>query len=137
MQDRQPYSATNGAESDGAYDVGRRDPLLARNQSLFREVNEKIEAVSRDEPLTFHEFACECADAECTEQISMTLEEYEHVRRVPTHFAVKPGHVYPEVERVVDADQRFEVVEKFGPAGMIAIDLDPRRTGVGSEMPRP
>jgi len=106
-----------------------RHKRAARNQSLFREVNEGVETVSRDSNLTFHEFSCECANTECIEGASLTIEEYEHVRRIPTHFLVKPGHVYPEVERVVDTDGgsgRYEVVEKFGEAGKLALELDPR-----------
>jgi hypothetical protein len=101
----------------------------ARNQSLFREVNEQIERVSRTSGLTFHEFSCECADESCTESIPLTIQEYEHIRRIPTHFAVKPGHVYSDLERVVETDgegTRFVVVEKFGQAGLTAVELDPR-----------
>ena len=78
--------------------------------------------------MTFHEFSCECADANCTESIPL-IREYEHVRRVPTHFAVKAGHVYPDVERILETDgdgTRFVVVEKYGQAGVTAVELDPR-----------
>ena len=101
----------------------------AQNQSLFREVNEKIELVSQGASSMFQEFACECADTECFEKVPLTVEEYEHVRRIPTHFFVKPGHVYRDVELVVETDgrgDRFEVVEKFGEAGTLAVRLDPR-----------
>jgi hypothetical protein len=106
-----------------------RHERAARNQSFFREVNEKIESLSRDSSATFHEFACECADTDCVEKLPLTLEEYEYVRRVPNHFLVKPGHVYRDVERVVETDgtgTRFEVVEKLGEAGKVAVVLDPR-----------
>jgi len=106
-----------------------RHARAARNQSLFREVNEKIETVSQDSSSMFHEFSCECADTECLEKVALTLEEYEYVRRIPTHFFVQPGHVYPDVERVVETDghgDRFEVVEKLGEAGTLAVHLDPR-----------
>jgi hypothetical protein len=61
--------------------------------------------------------------------VPLTLEEYESVRRIPTHFLVKPGHVYTDFERVVETDgdgKRFEVVEKHGEAGTLAVRLDPR-----------
>jgi hypothetical protein len=44
-------------------------------------------------------------------------------------FTVAPGHVYPDVERVVETDglgNRYEVVEKFGEAGALAVALDSR-----------
>jgi len=58
----------------------------------------------------------------------MTVEEYERVRRVPTHFLVLPGesHVFPDIERVVEDHDGYVVVEKFGDAGRMAAKLDPR-----------
>ena len=118
-----------------APDQHDRHQRAARNQSLFREINENIEIMSRTSNLTFHEFSCECAVGECLEGASLTVEEYEHIRSVPTHFLVKPGHVLPELERVVETDGgsgRYEVVEKFGEAGMLAVQLDPRLPRKGS-----
>jgi hypothetical protein len=37
------------------------------------------------------------------------------------------GHDIPEVERVVEENERFVVVEKFGESAVVAINLDPRR----------
>jgi hypothetical protein len=108
-----------------------RQERAARNQNLFREVNERVEEVAQRFDPTFTSFACECADTKCMEQVSLTFEEYERVRRSPNHFIVKAGHVLPDVERVVGhagADgTRYEVVEKFGKSGEIARELDPRR----------
>ena len=61
----------------------------ARNQGLFREVNERIEEVS-DGSLSA-EVLCECAGKDCTETISVSESEHEAVRAVPTHVFVKPG----------------------------------------------
>ena len=110
-------------------DARDRHQRAARNQSFFREVNEQIESLSRDSSSTFHEFSCECADQTCIERVPLTVEEYEHVRRLPTHFLVKPGHVYADVERVVETDEngtRFAVVEKYGEAGVLAVRFDQR-----------
>jgi hypothetical protein len=66
---------------------------------------------------------------ECSEYISLTHDEYEQVRQHPARFAVKPGHVLPEVERIVDhggTDGRYTVVEKFEKAAEIAAHFDPR-----------
>ena len=41
-------------------------------------------------------------------------------------FFVKPGHGRPELERVVEENERFAVGEKFGEAGEVAEKLDPR-----------
>ena len=101
---------------------------IGRRQSLFREVNERIEDLAekfelRDEvPIL-----CECGSTDCNERIVLTENEYETLRRIPTHFAVLPGHDIPTVERVVEQNERFVVVEKFGESAKAAIRLDPRR----------
>lgn len=100
----------------------------ARNQSIFREVNERLEglaenfkAVSETAP-----FSCECADLGCFTMIDMTLSEYEAVRKDPNRFVVLPGHVYPEFERVVSENERYVLVAKYDEGGELAEELDPR-----------
>lgn len=105
-----------------------RGERAARNEALFRRVNERVEEVSKAfEPiLGDSDFFCECADIDCMEKIRMTLSEYEALRDASTHFAVKPGHILPENELVVDERAGYVVVEKIGRAGERAADLDPR-----------
>jgi hypothetical protein len=98
-----------------------------RNESLFREVNERIAELNQ----TFQvegrsEFLCECAQEECREPVSISLEEYEEVRRSPVRFFLIPGHEDKSVERVVSRTDRYVVVEKVGEAADEADDLDPR-----------
>jgi hypothetical protein len=103
-----------------------REERVARNESLFREANERIKEAQEEVP-TESEYLCECGDPECTEPISLTLREYEEVRREPTHFAILPGHEDPEIEQVVAWNERFVVVEKTDPkAARIATREDPR-----------
>lgn len=99
----------------------------ARRQSLFRHVNERIEAITLAAEGSVGEILCECADLQCTEPIELAFAEYERVRLVPTQFIVKPGHELPEIERVVEENDRYLVVDKFGEAGKRAVSLDPRR----------
>jgi hypothetical protein len=104
------------------------DRRLALNQSIFREVNERVAEVANgrvaDEPLQY-EFFCECYDTECTERLELTLGEYESLRTSPTWFVVVPGHGYPRVEQVVRRNDRFEIVEKLDEAGEVAAATDP------------
>src|ERR1044072_6513651 len=98
-----------------------------RNESLFREVNERIAELNQ----TFQvdgrsEFLCECSREECTEPVSISLEEYEEVRRTATRFFVLPGHEDVNVERVVSRSEHFIIVEKIGDAADEAEALDPR-----------
>jgi len=115
-----------------AHDAGVPDQQareIGRRQSLFREVNERIDELAetfelRDEvPIL-----CECGNTECSERIMLTQAEYEAIRRIPTHFAVLHGHDIPAVERIAEQNERYVVVEKFGESAVTAIKLDPRRT---------
>lgn len=101
----------------------------ARNQSLFRGVNERIEEINEAFAVLLErmDFICECADDGCMNRIMVRLDEYEEMRRNPTHFMVDHGHVYPQFEAVVKEYDGFVVVEKFGEAGTLALQLDPRR----------
>lgn len=101
----------------------------ARNETLVRQVNERVKDVSdafSDVDPSPIDFMCECGRADCTEPISLTLGEYEQVRSVPTHFFVLPDHVIPEVEAVVREGDRYVVVEKLPDEGQIAVETDPR-----------
>jgi hypothetical protein len=104
----------------------------ARNQALYREVNERVEDLNE----AFAEaleaagsWVCECADESCTDPLEMTLGEYEQLRGHPNRFAVLHGHVYDEVERVVDEHPAYVVVEKLGAGAAFVIEHDPRTRG--------
>jgi hypothetical protein len=105
-----------------------RDQSKARNEELFRNVNEQIEEISqtveRSDPLM--EYVCECDRQDCYEKVNATRAEYESVRSDPTHFIVSLGHQDPSVERLVASNDRFLVVEKLGAAARDAHETDPR-----------
>jgi len=105
----------------------------ARNQVLFREVNERIKDVNDQ----FHaytlvsEWVCECANESCIERLEFAARDYERVRSVGTHFFVAPGdyHVWSDVERVIDRRRAYWIVEKLGSAAEIALARNPRSDG--------
>ena len=97
----------------------------AKNQSLFREVNKRVENLGGS--AFFSTFVCECMDLDCVEKISLSLEEYEHIRSDSNRFVVLPGHEVSEVEEVVESEGgRYLVVSKLGVGGVVAERLDPR-----------
>ena len=102
-----------------------REVAAARNQSMFRHVNERIKDLNRSlaSVSDVYEVACECADTSCVDTIAITPPEYAAIRENPRHFAVLPGHVYPDVERVVREADAYVVVEKLGAAGALAEEL--------------
>jgi hypothetical protein len=70
-------------------------------------------------------FVCECSDDRCTMRVQVPLAVYESVRAEPRRFLVAPGHE-SDVERVVEQDAGYSIVEKLGGAGRISERTDPR-----------
>jgi hypothetical protein len=105
-----------------------RADRLAKNEDVFRNVNERIEEIARtpEAVSAVHEFVCECVNGDCYERVQLSLVEYEQIRADATHFLVAPGHVDPEIETLVTESERFAVVEKEGEAAEEAEKLDPR-----------
>lgn len=101
---------------------------IARTESLFREVNERIaESAERFEAKVM-EFVCECADPTCTARVAVTLKEYERIRADGATFLLAPGHQDPRVEAVVQDDGERAIVEKGHPAvEPVVRALDPRQ----------
>ena len=101
---------------------------LARNESFFREVNERIgdiaDRLGGDDET--YEYLCECANPECTERIELTAAEYENVRGDGARFVLAPGHAMEELEIIVHRQPDHVLVEKIGVAGEVAEELDPR-----------
>ena len=101
----------------------------ARNEAVFREVNERIKSLSGElagnDGETFS-ILCECSRDTCTELVRIKPDEYEAVRRRGARFAIVAGHEDETVERVVEQNERFAVVEKLPGGAEIAEQLDPR-----------
>jgi hypothetical protein len=111
-----------------------RTDRMVKNEALFRSVNERVRELS--DRLSFvglvdrhpmEEYLCECVDIDCVERVRATNEEYERVRSNSLWFVVALGHVVPEIERVIEENERFTVVEKGPGERAIAEATDPRR----------
>lgn len=102
---------------------------IGENEILYRAVNETIEDLNDalgavNESMTL---VCECGDAVCTEHIELDIRTYERVRADASLFVVLPGHVFSEVEDVVERTDGYEVVRKTaGEARALAEEHDPR-----------
>jgi len=105
-----------------------RAERLARNEMLFRDLNEQVELVadSLNEAGTVFEFFCECSDVDCTLRLPMLLAVYEEVRSDATLFVVAPAHDSPEIEEVLSRTDGYQIVRKRGEAGQFAAASDPR-----------
>ena len=93
-----------------------REVRAARNQSIFRAINERIIEINKGFGDDFDTIAiaCECADAGCAELLRINADAYRSVRRSPRTFAVLAEHVYPDVERVVSRNDGYAIVEVIG-----------------------
>src|SRR4051794_6147153 len=107
------------------------DALNARNQNMFREVNEAISelgggfglGLAGGDPM---QVMCECGRPECVERIEVTREEYEHIRSDGTRFLLVAGHEVGTVEHIVERTATYVVAENHGDSERIARDADPR-----------
>jgi hypothetical protein len=102
-----------------------RQERRAKNESLFRDVNERIEEIERDFSVAGEsEFVCECDDLDCAKRFAMSLSEYERLRADPTTFAVVPGHQSPDDEDVIEYRDDYYVIRKHSgePARLAAED---------------
>ncbi len=94
--------------------MGRSEDQAARNESVFREANDRI--AERRAELTAVEgktpFLCECDDVACVDILRLSLEEYLRVRSQPTRFVVAEGH--PTTGATVFAGRGWTCVEKTG-----------------------
>jgi hypothetical protein len=106
-----------------------REQRVGMNETLFREINERLEGLNR----SFSEFTdkmelvCECGVRTCIERFSMEVAEYERLRADPTTFAVKRGHALPDIEDVIEEHDQYLVVRKKpGEPAAVAVAEDPR-----------
>jgi hypothetical protein len=110
--------------------LGERFERQARNEALFREVNERIahlgEAAQDWSPDGVLEFICECGvEGGCGEKVKVPLPVYEQVRAQDDRFVVLPGHETPDLEYAVEWTDDYVIVDKVAMAEWIVED-DPR-----------
>jgi hypothetical protein len=89
----------------------------ARNEEIFRDVNKRIEeGAEQHDVVSSLPFHCECGASGCFETIEIQPARYAAVVQERYHFVVIPGHELPRIERIVEAEPDFLVVEKIGEA---------------------
>ena len=104
--------------------MDERARRVAENEDLFRQVNEHVVGEGR-RPAENFEILCECADTGCMDHVRVTTELYERARGQATDFLLKPGHIKPEFETVIESHDDFVLVRKTGEAAVVARKRDP------------
>jgi c-di-AMP phosphodiesterase-like protein len=107
-----------------------REIRAARNQALFRAVNEKLKGINEafEQIVGKPAITCECADLNCIGTVAIGRDEYADARADPRHFIVLRDHMYPDVERVVNESDGYVIVEKLGVAGRVAEATEPEHS---------
>ena len=89
-----------------------RESRYAKNQALFRKVNERIAELTgtwwADQQL---QIICECANTGCVAPLDVLLADYQRVRTHPGWFLIKPGHAVSEVEQVIEQQDGYEIIK--------------------------
>jgi hypothetical protein len=102
----------------------------ALNEGVFRRANEKLERAALELDLvddaSMVPFLCECPRQDCREVVLLTLGEYENVRANGRGGLAALGHEDGSIERVMSRNSRFVMTEKFGAAGDLHAEEDPR-----------
>lgn len=81
-------------------------------ESVFRAANERLR--SRMEAMTYrgrHPVICECSSMDCMDVLELTCAEYRLVRE-RGNFVIAHRHITPELERVVESGDGYDVVRK-------------------------
>jgi len=108
--------------------MSSREERMAKNEAASREINEEVERAHQTDPPGMHiQMSCECALKTCGRAITITVDEYRHVRMDPRQFAVVPEHFIGNIEWIVYENDRFAVVAKReGMTADVARDENPR-----------
>lgn len=101
---------------------------LAENQVIFRKSNEQVqknleklrdtaqaegrESLLPEVDMPLH-FFCECSDEKCRQRIILKPSEYKDLHQNTSQFILIPGHNLPELERTLQATDKYIVVEKY------------------------
>jgi hypothetical protein len=106
-------------DPEKAFLMEGRESRLAKNEALFREVNERIAEIteglssSTSRVQKLDGLVCECADPLCLERLEeLTITAYEAVRSDPRRFIIATGHESLDVEEVVERQAGYSIVEK-------------------------
>ena len=90
-----------------------RQVRLAKNQALFRAVNDQIDYMAQEQstvvPLNF---LCECADEDCHGRVEVDVTDWEDVASQHNLFLMEAGHQRSEDEEVVGQVGEYEVARK-------------------------
>ena len=94
---------------------------------MFRLANERVsDWEERHADSEIELYACECANLDCREKVSLRKADYENVRADSGQFVLLPGHETPDVETVIERHDGWVVVAKAPSVRETVERFDPR-----------
>jgi anti-anti-sigma factor len=108
----------NQPDAAAAQRWASRKKRIVKNELAFRDYNnrrmsaEPVAATDDDELIPF---VCECGNQDCIETLMITAAQFTEAHSAPNRFLVRPGHVHPDVERLVSESDAYGIVEKTAP----------------------
>jgi hypothetical protein len=92
-----------------------RELRVARNHTLFREVNERIYSLTEEFGYPAADglrlaVVCECGNVDCTPELQIETDAYSRIREDPSRFIVLAGHDL--AEPVVESGRGYVVEER-------------------------
>jgi hypothetical protein len=107
----------------------RKGERVRKNEAAFKAHNERRKAF--EQPIAGEDelvpFVCECGDAGCWEGLELTIAQFNHAHAGTRRYAVKPLHIMPDYEWVVEQHDSYWIVEKYAP-GEAPPEAAPRLT---------
>ena len=88
-----------------------REIRHAKNQALFRSVNDRIVALAAQLSGEDFQIICECANTGCIERLDVPLGEYARVRESPDWFLITPGHIFADDEQLIEHCDGYDIVK--------------------------
>jgi hypothetical protein len=97
------------------------------NEMIFRRINEKVGSdldlldkmhTEDGNPQLLHDdlillqFKCECSDENCSVRIPLQLSTYREIHRDRNTFIVKLDHQVDDIEKVIQKEDGYNVVQK-------------------------
>lgn len=90
---------------------------LAENEVIFRQANIDMKDFMEDmgaKNSTTLPFFCECSHVECRGRIEISARDYQTLHANKRRFILLDGHEIPEIERIIERREGYNVVEKTG-----------------------
>jgi hypothetical protein len=91
---------------------------LVETEVIFRGANQDAaEFIAEGEGIktaTTVPFYCECSNTECRQRIRLTPQVYATSHKNKRQFIIKEGHDIPEVEKIIEQNKDYHIIEKYG-----------------------